>query len=110
MPHLILEHNFENTDKVTKVCQSLLKALSSKDTIKVESIKTRSFFVEDVFLGSSNTKSLNNFAHVNLKLLKGRSEDLKLEMSKSLLDTLKNSLGVEGSFSVEVSELLSYSK
>lgn len=107
MPHLILEHNLEDEELVKYACKKLHGCLAKQDTIKLASIKTRSIFVSSVVLGDGTEKGL--FAHLNLKLLAGRSEELKSKMSRDLLDSLKASLK-KGALSVEVKELENYSK
>ena len=107
MPHLILEHNLEDEELVKYACKKLHGCLAKQNTIKLESIKTRSIFVSSVVLGDGTEKGL--FAHLNLKLLSGRSEELKNTMSQALLDSLKASLK-KGALSDEVNELDNYRK
>ena len=107
MPHLILEHNIEDEEAVKYVCKKLHGCLAKQETVKLESIKTRSVFVSSLVVGTG-TKT-QNFAHLNLKLLMGRSEDLKNTISQNLLEVLKASLK-NGVMSVEVNELENYSK
>lgn len=106
MPHIILEHNVDNEELVSTLYKSLHKTLSEQETIRPQAIKTRSIKVKDVIVGDGADAL---FAHVQLKLLPGRSEDLKLKMSQALLSTMKEALGA-GALSVEVIELLSYAK
>ncbi len=107
MPHIILEHNLEDEFFVNRICKKLHNTLSKQESVKLESIKTRSLFVSDLIF-SNNLKKVD-FAHVQLKLLSGRSEELKMQMSGALLEVLKNEIS-EGTLSVEVQELRSYSK
>lgn len=107
MPHIILEHNIEDEETVKYTCKKLHGSLAKQDTIKLESIKTRSVLVSSLTVGDGVEKGL--FAHVNLKLLPGRSVELRELMSQALLESLKATVKT-GSFSVEVNELEAYSK
>jgi 5-carboxymethyl-2-hydroxymuconate isomerase len=107
MPHIILEHNIEDEEVVKYTCKKLHGSLAKQETIKLESIKTRSILVSSLILGDGLDKGV--FAHVNLKLLPGRSGELKEQMSKALLETLESTIKT-GSFSVELNELEAYSK
>ncbi|MGH1467332.1 MAG: 5-carboxymethyl-2-hydroxymuconate Delta-isomerase [Bdellovibrionales bacterium] len=107
MPHIILEHNSTDKALVAKTCELLHKTLSEQETVKLGSIKTRSVFIENLVLGDGTADE--DFAHVQLKLLPGRTEKLRVQMSKALLEVLQSQFGT-GSLSVEVIELASYSK
>jgi len=109
MPHIILEHNFKEESLIKETCQSLFNDLIRHETIKQPSVKVRSVLMNNVFLGSATLNNASNFAHVNLKLLTGRSDELKNQISSSLLEVLVQKLK-KGSFSVEVLELMNYSK
>ncbi len=107
MPHIILEHNTKEDGLVTETCKLLHKVLSEQETVKLESIKTRSVFIENLILGDGNVDE--TFAHVQLKLLPGRTEELRAHMSAALLKVLISQFETK-SLSVEVLELASYSK
>ncbi len=107
MPHIVLEHNLEDEDQVRYICKKLHGALSRQETVKLESIKTRAFFVSSLVIGDGTQHEA--FAHVTLKLLKGRSEELKQTMGEALLEILKGSIKT-GSIGVEVAELQTYLK
>lgn len=112
MPHIILEHNLsaqdlEDETLINTICKKLHRKLSQQETVKLESIKTRSIEVSNLIF-ADNLKKVT-FAHVQLKLLAGRSEELKKKMSEALLEVLQNEIP-GGSLSVEVLELESYSK
>ncbi len=106
MPHIILEHNITDESRVKLLCRGLHQALSEQETVKLESIKTRSIFVSNLFIGAFETGG--NFAHVSLKLLAGRTEDQKIRMSRALLNVLSSD--INGSLSVDVQELSCYQK
>lgn len=108
MPHIILEHNITSKGLVAETCGLLHKALSEQETVKLSAIKTRSVFIENLILGEGDVDG-KKFAHVQLKLLPGRTEDLRVQMSKALLEILKSQFDTD-SLSVEVIELSSYSK
>jgi len=107
MPHIILEHNLDEPDRVHHICKKLHGCLARQETVKLDTIKTRSLLVSNVVVGDGTLN--RDFAHVNLKLLPGRSEELKLAISQNLLSVLSSILK-EGACSVEVSELHAYSK
>ncbi len=107
MPHIILEHNTKEDGLVTETCKLLHKVLSEQETVKLASIKTRSVFIENLILGDGSMDE--KFAHVQLKLLPGRTEELRAHMSETLLNVLKSQFETSA-LSVEVLELASYSK
>jgi len=107
MPHIIIEHNIDEEELVKYACKKLHGSLAKQETVKLESIKTRSVFVSSLIVGDGVKK--DQFAHVTLKLLAGRDQKLKEKMSQALLDSLKLSLK-SGNFSVEVCELEAYTK
>lgn len=108
MPHIILEHNLEDDERVSYICKKLHGTLSRQETVKLESIKTRSICVDNSTVGDGRNPS-SSFAHVTLKLLPGRSEELKKFMSEALHEVLIKAFE-GGSLSVEVQELQGYSK
>lgn len=107
MPHIVLEHNLEDEPRVSYICKKLHGALSRQETVKLESIKTRSIYVDNLSVGDAQNYTI--FAHVTLKLLPGRSEELKHNMAQAFFDVLKSALK-EGAFSVEVVDLQTYLK
>lgn len=104
MPHIIVEYSEELKIDCSSLGVSLHQALSSKETIKEESVKTRFIAVSSSIVG---TEDMNNlFVHVCLKLLRGRSNELRNAMSKALYDILVEFLPKDGVYiSVETAEL-----
>lgn len=110
MPHIIVEHS---KDIPKDVCfkslnQDLHNCLAKQDTINLKSIKTRSIEVDHVVVGSGEN---NNFIHINVLLLAGRSEELKKTMADSLFEITQNYIRNSNCLlSVNISELGTYRK
>ena len=103
MPHLIIVSD----EKLKKEdIQSLHDFAASLETVKMEALKTRYYLVESGFNGSdANTRQVA----IELKLLAGRSEDLKKKMAEKLLERARSLFRIE-QVSVEVNELGIYVK
>lgn len=109
MPHIIIEHCAE-TEKSTdlkKLAQKLHQTLAAQESIKIESLKTRTLLTQNVQVGDSTQV---NFLHITVKLLQGRSEELRKVMAQRLFDQAHKMLSQPTSLSVEVVELQTYVK
>ena len=87
MPHIILEHNLSDKKLVSDICKNLHEELSKQETVKPETVKSRSVLVSDVGIGTDAI--LLPFMHVEVKLFPGRDPSLKNQMSQAMLKILK---------------------
>ena len=113
MPHIIVEHSSEVNDKikVSKLNEILHKNVCENENFKPASVKTRSTEVNNVIIGTGEN---NNFIHVTVKILPGRSEDVKKSLSEELFLSLKDFVTNSGfeieALSVEILNLGTYKK
>ena len=116
MPHLIIEHN-QTVNKnlnISRLTKSLHQILAKQESIKLESIKSRSIVIDDCLIGDSETKP--DFIHVTLKLLAGRSDELKNSIGQSLQEEIFNEFQkakrsrTTASITLEIRDLETYFK
>lgn len=110
MPHIIIEHSKEIKQEVelAQLAMDLHQGLAEQDTVKLGSLKTRTQEVRNLIIGDNETE---RFLHVQVFLLKGRSEELKQTMADNLFKIAQGHLKESpSSLSVNVSELGAYSK
>lgn len=115
MPHLTLEYtaNLAGLD-VRRTLVSLNTALMDSGHFEGPDIKSRALRLSDYLVGESI--GAGAFAHVTLRLLSGRSSEVKADLARRLLGVLADSARRNGAtpvqFTVEVYDLerLSYAK
>ena len=104
MPHIIVEYSPEADLDIPHLLRNLHGELSTKETVSLASIKTRAIPVESTFVGEEATPNL--MVHITVKLLPGRSDDLKRSMAMGLRDAALPYLGEKKiNLSVEVVDL-----
>ncbi len=104
MPHIVVEYSrdLEKNLDVPNLLKELHLDLVSRDTIAREHVKTYALPIDLCEVGFDETP--NSMLHVILKLLPGRSVDLKTEMVtglRSIVDKYVSDISV----TVEVQEL-----
>jgi 5-carboxymethyl-2-hydroxymuconate isomerase len=82
MPHLIAEYSEELVFNNKELAVTLHQTLSQQETIKESSIKTRLVPVQGSVVGMQCTGNL--FIHICLKLLPGRSDELRRKMALAI--------------------------
>lgn len=108
MPHLTLEYtnNLPRFDAANAL-RELNGALIESKLFEEADVKSRAYSVDTFLIGVSPAP--RGFVHVRLAILSGRSEQLKRDLSASLLRTLKNRCelmaGGEIQLSVEVQDI-----
>lgn len=104
MPHIIVEYTDHLNLDVEKLTIELHRTLVEQETIKEEAIKTRAIPVKATVVGTG--KCHDKFVHIALKLLPGRSDELRKTMAQALFDTArKHILDENVSITVETIEL-----
>jgi len=101
MPHIIVEHTNDIGD-VQGLLESLHDTLAAQDTAKLEAIKTRSIPLDNYVVGD---RSKSSMVHVTLKLMPGRSDELKNTMTTALESAVKQAVTDQTSVTVEAMEL-----
>lgn len=109
MPHIIIEHSQSTAGEIdlNKLANSLHQELSEKETISLSNIKTRCHLAKNVIIGENSSKK---FLHITVKLLSGRSEELKKEIADSLFEKIEKFTKNNSYVSVEVVDLQTYRK
>lgn len=111
MPHIIVEYTDHLNLDVEKLTIELHRTLVEQETIKEDSIKTRAIPVQASVVGTA--KCHDKMLHIALRLLPGRSDELRKTMAQALFDTARKLIIDENvSISVETAELhaASYTK
>ena len=111
MPHIIIEHDPKTKQDIDlgALCRDLHQCLAKQESVKEEAIKTRSIEVDNLIVGTAENN--NQMIHIELKLLTGRSDEVKMYMAEALHAVAKKNLGkIECSITVDVSELGVYKK
>lgn len=110
MPHIRIEHSKEIADAIyiDNLARELHELLGEQESIEPNNVKTRSIQVDNVYLGKDIEQ---NFLHITVQLLPGRSDELKDEIAEALFNRTKEvSQAHTCRISVELSELAVYKK
>lgn len=110
MPHIVIEHDKKTGESLdlSSLVKELHHTLAAQETVSLEAIKTRTIEVENVLIADG---SHNQMIHIQVLLLKGRSDELKLEMANALYSCTLNTLkDLKCSVTVNVGELGVYKK
>ena len=92
MPQIILEYssNIIEKDKLTDLLKSINKYLSESLPTELSSCKSRSVGYDVYCIGDGSPR--NAFAHVNLKILPGRSFNQLTDVGNGIMGVLKEYL------------------
>lgn len=106
MPHIIVEHsqNLAGTREIQTLCQTIFDEIARHATFQDPSaIKVRAIAY------AHNVQALENdhFVHATIKLLPGRDEVTKQELTETLLELLREGLPEASSYSVDIQDLSS---
>ena len=110
MPHIIIEHDSKTKESVDlkALATCLHNTLAAQETVRLEAVKTRTLEIDNVTVGAGEH---NEMLHVEVKLLEGRSVELKEQMALALFNEASNFLeGKNCSISVNIIELGVYKK
>jgi 5-carboxymethyl-2-hydroxymuconate isomerase len=114
MPHLILQQssNVKNPDS-KKFFKQAHELLVAKLPTQLSSCKSRLIIVDDYYVADGSPDTA--FAHLEVAVLSGRTDDLLAEISKLLFDLLQEHLSTSNKLldlhlSVEVRSLGHYYK
>mgnify|MGYP001363855740 CR=1 FL=1 len=82
MPHIIVEYTDTLNIDIPALLQDLHHDLAAREPVDINAIKTRAIPIKNCIV--ANDSASNAFIHIALKLLPGRSDDLKIQMTKGL--------------------------
>lgn len=104
MPHITIEYTESLNLDFAKLVDALHSNLATFDTIDIRAIKSRCIPVQYTLVGDNHDH--NAFVHIVLKLLEGRDEVLRRQMSQSFFEIArKHTRDERVAVSVEVHEM-----
>ena len=90
MPQITLQFtdNIKSLPKFNELFSEVHMAINAIAGIKIENCKSKAIQIERYYIGvGTNNKG---FIHLEVKILEGRTAEIKSEMGKSLLQILKH--------------------
>ena len=108
MPHLIIEHSPEIADVMPDLCKAVFEAATGCSTFPIPgAVKVRSRLCSNHTGGTGA-----GFAHTTVRMLQGRTDDLKSEVSAAVLAAMETALPTTASLTVEIVDMhgASYAK
>lgn len=109
MPHIIVEYSENLAPKldIAPLLQDLHTSISGMHNVALDRIKTRAYAAPHFIVGDQGTNA--GFVHVQLRLMPGRSDDQKTDLSGRLLAATKKYIDqiqhLKTSITIEVAEL-----
>lgn len=103
MPHLILEHSSELSDRydISSLVQALFQTATDSGVFGPEDIRARSTACQNTVTGAAKP----NFAHLTLKMMAGRPEEVRKQLAEDLLAVMQEHLPEVGALSVAPEEI-----
>ena len=104
MPHIIVEYSNGLELDVTELLEHLHASIDSMHNVAMERIKTRAHRAQDYLVGHGDSE----FMHIELKLMPGRTDEMKIELSGALLNAAQDHLSrftTKTALTVEVTDL-----
>lgn len=104
MPHVIVDHaaGLENSHDFPALCRALFDALAAHPAIPhPESLKIRTRPHECFVIGTAP----QSFAHADLRLLPGRDDQTKADLTALVLNVMNDALPDVGSLTVECNDM-----
>lgn len=91
MPHLIVEHSTNFSQKLIVKLQKILQDVmhSCEGNFDANQCKCRSFSFDDYLVGKID-QSNSLFLHITLKVLSGRSLEVRKNLAEKLMEFTKN--------------------
>jgi 5-carboxymethyl-2-hydroxymuconate isomerase len=86
MPHIIVEYSDNLALEVEKLASELHQTLCQQPTVIAAAVKTRIVPVQACIIGDN--RKIGKMLHICLKLLPGRSDDLRKTMAQALFDAV----------------------
>ncbi len=103
MPHLVLEHSTELAEShdVAALVQELFQTAVDSGVFGAEDIRARSVACDNTVTGAAKP----GFAHLILRMMAGRPEDVRLRLAEDLLAVMQRHLPEVGALSVAPEEI-----
>ena len=108
MPHIILEHTNKTADKMAALCHAVFEAACGCTAFpNPTAVKVRTRLCANHTGGTGD-----DFVHATVRMLDGRTDDLKSEVSQAVLAAMVEALPDISSLTCEISEMhrASYAK
>ncbi|HSG80865.1 MAG TPA: 5-carboxymethyl-2-hydroxymuconate isomerase [Gemmatimonadota bacterium] len=95
MPHLTLEYtaNLRPDDELDPLFARLHRVLAEVGGVEIGNCKSRAVERDRFFVGEGGAAA--GFAHLEVRFLEGRSDELKGEIGRALLEVLRETFAVE---------------
>ena len=111
MPHIIVEYagHLDETHCMNTLCKALFTAAAASGVFPdISAIKVRAIPCPFSLIGSEP----QSFAHATIRLLAGRDEAVKADLTRTILAVLDQALPEVGSLSVDIKDIdtASYAK
>jgi len=114
MPHIIVEHSDNFTGEFVKdlILQIHQTLQNTEGNFNIEACKGRAISYSNYLL--ADNKGNSDFFHITIKILSGRSKEIRYNLSKKVLDKVSpnlseykksNGLNSETGFSVLIEEM-----
>lgn len=104
MPHIIVEYSEHLSVDIPKLLEEIHYDLAEKETINIHTIKSRAKPVQYTIVGDGKDPDL--MIHVTVRMLPGRSNELKKLMAQSIYDKARKAVPDDRiNLSVEIQEL-----
>lgn len=90
MPQITLQYtsNIQPLPEFYQLFSAVHKTINAIAGIKIENCKSRSIQLDNFYIGDGSGNK--GFLHLEVKILEGRTSDVKSKLGKSLLQILKN--------------------
>lgn len=117
MPHIVLEHssNVDLPSDLSELFSTIHELLVEKLPTQLSACKSRVIKYGNFYLGDGDKN--NGFVHLGVKIIKGREENLKVEVGEELRQILESytrtvdaASALNLQISVEIFELETYTK
>lgn len=101
MPLIVVNHCESHREQAKKAASDMHQHLCSVDTVKPETVKSRTVVSENLLAGPDLKP--NSFVHVDVHLMQGRDLSIRQHMANELMKILRVHFP-DGQASVEVRE------
>ncbi len=101
MPHIVIEHTEKTAAKMADVCKAVFEAACGCETFpNPEAVKVRSRLCANHTGGTGD-----DFVHATVRMLAGRTNDLKSEVSQAVLGALESAFPNTASLTCEIVDM-----
>ncbi len=105
MPHIIVEYSqgLKSAFSIASMLKDLHNSIDGMHGVTLDRIKTRAHAAEDFLVGEDD--QFAGFVHIDLRLMPGRTDEQRRELSEALLKAAKPHLVKRVALTIETSEL-----